>query len=275
MRSAKRSSQQKMNSYRRNRISDSADMPLFVAFVAILLVAVFVFGIDRISGGAVRGYARQGGGMMWAAAAAGTDAVMGSGVLDAKQSLLDENRELKELLATREEESARFAALEDENEALRAVVGLKEEDGVTAPVLSSFSSSPYGTFRIGGGAASGITEGSIALTPGGFVLGAVTFVTPRTATVESYFASDKEIEMQVNGVPFLAKGHGGGNARGEIPRDAVVKEGDVITAPSIDGRPTGIVGRIESASSSAYTTLHIRIPTNLDSLRYVHVLPLP
>jgi cell shape-determining protein MreC len=249
-------------------------MPLYVAFIAIALVAAFVFGIDRISGGAVHGYARQGGSMVWAVASAAGSMVTGSGVLSTKQTLIEENTQLKEEIAKRDENALRYAALADENASLRELLDLASEEGVTAPVLSSFESSPYGTFRIGGGAAAGIEEGSIVLTNGGFVLGSVTFVSPRTATVEAFFAPGKELEMQVNGIPFTADGRGGGNARGEIPRDAKVALNDVVIIPAFGGRTAGIVGKIESASSSAYTTLYIRIPRNLDSLRYVYVLPL-
>jgi cell shape-determining protein MreC len=263
-----------MNSFRRNNYRESNDTPLVVAFVAIFLVAVFVFGIDRISGGAVRGYARQGGGAMWAAASSATGVVTDSGLLNSKRSLVEENTVLREAIEARDEQALRFDALQDENDALRAMLGLATEAGVTVPVLSSFSSSPYGTFRIGGGAALGIEEGSIVLTPGGFVLGSVIFVSPHSATVESFFAADKEIEMQVNGFTFASEGRGGGNARGEIARDATVAENDVVIVPAFGGRPVGLVEHLESASSSAYTTLFIRTPTNLDSLRYVHVLPL-
>lgn len=256
------------------RYSTEKDMPLFVAFIAILLVAAFVFGIDTISGGAVRGYARQGGGAIWATASAAISTVTGSGALNAKQTLIEENKQLKEEIAKRDEQTWRFASLQKENDSLRSMLGLLAEEGMSVPVLSSFGSSPYGTFRIGGGAAGGLEEGSIVLTPGGFVLGAITFVSPRTATVESFFSPGKEIEMQVNGVPFVADGRGGGNARGEVPRNAEVAVNDAIIVPAFGGRTAGIVGKIESASSSAYTTLYIRIPRNLDSLRYVHVLPL-
>lgn len=256
------------------RLNRGNDTPLVIAFIAIFLVAAFVFGIDRISGGAVRGYARQGGGAVWAVASAAAGAVSGSGLLNFKRSLINENTELREAIAILDEQAMRFEALEEENATLRALLGLSDEEGITVPVLSSFSSSPYGTFRIGGGAAVGLEEGSIVLTPGGFVLGSITFVSPRTATVEAFFAADKEIEMLVNDVPFVSKGRGGGNARGEIPRDAIVKIDDVVSVPAFGGRPVGIVGKLESASSSAYTTLYIRTPANLDSLRYVHVLPL-
>lgn len=260
--------------HRSRRFVNEKDMPLFVAFIAILFVAVFVFGIDRISGGAVRSYARQGGGALWALASAGANTLTGSGALRSKQSLVEENALLRDELLKRDENATRYAALMAENESLRAMVGLASEEGVTVPVLSSFTSSPYGTFRIGGGVAVGLQEGSIVLTPGGYVLGAITFVSARTATVEAFFSPGKEIEMQVNGFPFLASGRGGGNARGEIPRDAEVAVNDPVIVPAFGGRTAGIVGKIESASSSAYTTLYIRIPRNLDSLRYVHVLPL-
>lgn len=212
--------------------------------------------------------------MVWTAASAAGSTLTGSGVLNAKQTLIEENTQLKEEIARRDENALRYAALADENASLREMLELASEEGISVPVLSSFESSPYGTFRIGGGAAAGIQEGSIVLTSGGFVLGSVTFVSPRTATVEAFFAPGKEIQMQVNGIPFVADGRGGGNARGEIPRDAKVALNDVVIIPSFGGRTAGIVGSIESASSSAYTTLYIRIPRNLDSLRYVHVLPL-
>jgi cell shape-determining protein MreC len=175
----------------------------------------------------------------------------------------------------REEEAARFKSLQEENDALREMAALAAtEPGVTAPVLSSFDSSPYGTFTIGAGASSGITEGSIVLTQGGFVLGSVTDVAARTATVEAFFAPGKKIDMNVGGVAFVADGRGGGNARGEIARDALVKTGDTVLIPAFAHRPAGIVGELQAASSSAFTTLYIRLPFNLDTLRYVYVLPI-
>ncbi|MFZ2719573.1 MAG: rod shape-determining protein MreC [Minisyncoccia bacterium] len=250
-------------------------MPLFVAFIAILLVAAFVFGIDRVSGGLVRDYAQEGGGVIWSAAASAVSIVTENGGLATRRALEEENTELKDALAMRDEQAARFRAVALENESLREMANLASmEDGITVPVLSSFSSSPYGTFRIGGGAAAGLSEGNIVLTPGGFVLGSITSVSSRGATVEAFFAPEKEIEMQVAGVPFLAEGRGGGNARGEIARDASVRVGDVVTVPAFGGRPSGVIGMLESASSSAYTSIYIRIPRNLDSMRYVHVLSL-
>lgn len=250
-------------------------MPFFVAFIAILFTAGFVFGIDRISGGAVRGYARLGGSAVWTAAAGTTSFFTDSGFFSTRRALEERNRELEESIATYQEQNLRFKSMEEENSLLREMANLAAiEDGITVPVLSSFESSPYGTFRVGGGAIGGIEEGGVVLTPGGFILGAVTFVSPHTATAEAFFAAGKEIEMQVQGVPFVAHGQGGGNARADVPRDAGITEGDIVIVPAFAGRTAGVVGKVESASSSPSATLYIRLPVNLDSLRYVHVLPL-
>ena len=248
-------------------------MPMFVAFVAVLIVVGFIFGIDKLSGGMVRGYARQGGAALSAAASAATSVVTRNGLLSTKRALQDENVQLKDAIQIRDEHAARFKALEDENEALRKMANLAAtEKGITAPVLSSFKASPYGTFTIGAGSVNGVNEGNLVLTEGGFILGAVTGVSPHTATVESFFAPGKEIEMNVDGNTFLAEGRGGGNARGEIARDASVSIGDAVLVPAFASRPAGVIGELQSASSSAFSTLYIRLPLNLESLRYVYVL---
>ncbi len=259
-----------MNSYRRN---NEARASLIVATIAVAGVAMFIFSIDKLSGGLVRGYARQGGAALYAVTAAAGSVITDTGGLSTRVSLARENASLTETLRMRAEQDARFTELQEENERLRELVGLAtSEDGIPVSVLSSFSSSPYGTFRIGGGALRGVSEGDLVLTPGGFVLGAVTFVTPRSATVEAFFAPGKQLEMQVRESPFVAEGRGGGNARGEIPRTAGATVGDVITIPAFEHRPAGIVGEVRSASSSPTATILMRTPVNLDSLRYVYVL---
>ena len=114
-----RFSRTKMNSYLRNKSRNSNDTPLFVAFIAIVLVALFVFGVDKISGGAVRSLARQGGGTLFATVSSALSQVRGSGALSFKRALVEENTQLKDALAQHEEEALRFEFLRAENDALR------------------------------------------------------------------------------------------------------------------------------------------------------------
>ncbi len=255
------------NLYRQN------EPQLFVAFVAILVVAGAIFGVDTLSGGLVRGYAREGGSALWALANSATAFVTESGALSGKRALEEENKALEGELGRRDEYLARFEALEDENAALREMANLAaNESGITASLLSSLWSSPYGTFTIGIGADAGVHEGDVVLTPGGFVLGVVTNVAARTSLVEALFAGGKEIELTTSDIAFTAEGQGGGNARARVPRDAAVEARAVVLVPGLASRPAGIVGAVESASSSAFTSVYIHLPVNVNVLRYVYVV---
>ncbi len=243
-------------------------------FLVLALFAVLVFSVDHVSNGIVRSSLREVGGIASATVASVAHALPKTHGFATRAGLIAENEELRDALARRSEEDARVATLRAENETLRelARVASEEGKGLSAAVLSSFSTSPYGTFTIGAGARHGVREGAAVLTSGGFVLGSVIAVQDRTATVEALFAPGKEIEVAIGNVPLLLRGRGGGNARGEAPRDAGLRVGDVITIPLFASRPGGVVMEINSASSSASATLFVRTPTNLDTLRFVYVV---
>lgn len=252
----------------------SRDTSAARVFLALALCAALVFGVEYVSGGVARATLQEAGGLASASLASVVNALPSAHGFATRAALIAENQTLRDTLAQRAEEDARFASLRAENETLRelARVAAEETAGLSALVLSSFSSSPYGTFVIGAGARHGVKEGATVLTPGGFVLGSVTSVQDRTATVEALFAPGKEIEAAITDVPILLRGRGGGNARGEAPRDAQLQKGDVITVPAFESRPVGIIVELDAASSSAATTLFVRTPANLDTLRFVYVV---
>lgn len=260
-----------MNSYRRNNRRSS---PLLGVLVLVILLCAGLFGIDALTGGALRSYARSSGSVVWTAAAGAADVFKGNGGLSTRAALARENESLRRELALRIEEDARYEAVREENEILRTLADLAaEEEGISARVLTSYRTSPYGTFTINAGAHEGIAEGNIVLTPGGFVLGSITNVDAFSATVESLFAPGKETDFIVGDVAFTAIGRGGGNTKAEISREAAVSEGMFAIAPAYGGRTAGLVGHIEIASSSATQTLFLRIPVNLATLTFVYVVP--
>lgn len=255
--------------HNRRRFSD-ADLSLLSGTLALLAAAALIFGIDTLSAGFVRTNVRAAVGAVLSVVPQNS-----GGILRDRAQLREENAKLRNALSQWEEEHSRFSALAQENALLRemAQLAMSEDVGVSAPVISSFSSSPYGTFVIGVGEGDGVHVGDLVLSPGGFVLGIVVNAQRETATVETLFAPQKSLEMIVGDIAFLAEGRGGGNARGEIPREALVQKGAVVIAPEFYGRPAGIVGEIVSASSSAVATIFIRVPTNLNTLRFVYVIP--
>lgn len=257
-----------MNLYRRN------DRRSFFAplVIAALIIVSFVFGIDYASGGFVRSVVRS---AVFSVVGniPGSDTLIG--YLASRGALQRENQELKDALARLAEQSAYIDSVVAENETLRALTILEEGPGIGARVLSSFDVSPYGTFVIKGGADVGIAQGSIVVTPGGFVLGRVSDVGSDTSVVESLFAPRATHSLVIGSVVFSAEGRGGGYARGRVPRESPVTFGDTAIAPEFGGKPAAIVLRVDSASTSAESVIHLRHPVNTDALTYVYVIPLP
>ena len=260
-----------MNSYRQNK---SPHRRLF-AFTALVL---FLFLVDVLTGGSVRHQLRGGAVVLrkWSAYIGGS--VAGSGLLSTRASLEAQNRSLAEELAQYEERAGAYEVLRVENEELRSFVRFvdstsREARGVTAPVVSSVRTSPYGTFLIGAGEAEGIVRGSYVLTSGGFVVGTVSDTGAHTATVAEVFAPGASVEAMAGGATFSAAGSGGGNARAKVPRALTIRQNEPVLAPQLGQRPIGIVGSIASSTASASQELFIVLPVNLSSLRYVYILP--
>lgn len=257
-----------MNLYRRNEKT-----PLAGIFAVTFTLAVLLFAVDFTTGGGVREQVRAVGGAGLSVAASAASAVENSGFFTTRRSLEMENESLRRELSLAAELLASAPRLESENESLRAIARLAgSAPGQTARVISSFRTTPYGTFMIDLGRDDGIGEGFLVLTEGGYVLGEVTDVLAREATVRTVFAPGVAVDLVTGNTAFSAEGRGGGNARAEIPREAVVAVGDSVRAPLFANRAAGVIGSIEGASSSATQTLHIRVPANLDSMQFVYVI---
>ncbi|MEK7480279.1 MAG: rod shape-determining protein MreC [Patescibacteria group bacterium] len=259
-----------MNSYRQNE----GRRRLFIATIFVFVV----FGIDALLGGRVRGLVRAGGGSLYSAGARTLSGIADSGFFSSRRTLSENNRSLREQVAELEVRAAAVQVLRDENASLRAVVRLAEaEKGITAPIISSVRSSPFGTFSIGAGTKDGVMEGSLVMTNdaagGGFVVGRVRDVGKRTALVLELFAPNTSVPVVIRGASAFAEGRGGGNARAEIPRGLEVASGDAVTSRLFGGRAVGIVGSVYSDQSSATSEVYIGLPVGLAALQFVYVIP--
>src|SRR3990167_3977923 len=237
---ARRCSRAMMNSYRQNK---SPHRRLF----ALTALVIFLFVVDVLTSGSVRHQLRGGAVVFREWSAYIGRGISGSGFFSTRASLEAQNRSLTEELAQYEERAGAYEVVRSENEQLRAFVRLVESmsrdaQGVTAPVVSSVRTSPYGTFLIGAGAQDGIVRGSLVLTGGGFVVGKVTDMGAHTAVVSEIFAPGSAVEAQVGGAPISAVGSGGGNARAKVPRALSFTISPPVTAPGLGQRAIGIGG---------------------------------
>lgn len=239
----------------------------------VTLVVVIVFLFDIVSGGIVRSGVRTAAGAVWTATGTVRTSIAESGYFRLHRSLASENASLRSEAARYKQEAAGYQVLKRENEELRALLALAQtEKGITAPVISSFRSSPYGTFLVGAGVGDGVTLGSLVLTDGAFVIGVVNDVKMNTTSVSEVFAAGNETDARIGTAVVSVEGRGGGNARALVPRGIAVAAGDAVTSSIYSGRAIGIVGKVESTPTSADQTVYISLPVNVSTLHYVYIL---
>jgi len=243
-------------------------------FATILIVILFI--LDALFGGPLRLALQSGAATVWKVTASARNAITGSGYFTSHRTLAQQNETLEEQLAASQSDAAAYQGLKEENDELRAFLHLASSTpGLTAPIVSSFRASPYGTFMIGAGTADGVVPGSIVMSTEDFAIGTVTSAEVHTALVTGSFASGSSIDVLIGTTAAVANGRGGGNAIAMVPREASIHENDAVVAPSLGSHQIGIVGHVDDSASSAEQTVYIQLPINLSSLRYVYIIPKP
>ncbi|MBI5003605.1 rod shape-determining protein MreC [Candidatus Kaiserbacteria bacterium] len=256
-----------MNLYRRTNSGTKRRLVM-----ATLLVAV-LFAIDLLSGGKVHSLAQNITGDVSGTTVRVFQALKDSGFFRTRASLAAQNQDLQTTIARYQAQADAYKALKEENDQLSLFAHLAQDNsGTTTPVVSSSHSSPYGTFLIGAGATENIKHNALVLSDDRFVVGRVIDVSIHTSLVSQLLSPDKSIDALIGKSPATFVGTASGNAKAQVPRDIKVAVGDVVTSGSVGGRPIGIVGKVVSQSSDAYSTVYMRLPQNVSAMRFVFVL---
>src|SRR3989344_361980 len=247
-------------------------------FIATLIVCALVL-VDALSGGRVRSLVRAVGSNTWGWGISIKNSVYESGFFSTRRWLLAKNAALTEQVAQFQERSAAYRVLKDENNALRKMLrvaeitqGQSKESGITAPIVSSFRASPYGTFQIGAGSADSVAPGDFVLSTENFVIGRIEEVSKNTSLVKEVFAPNASSDAVLRGIGVAILGQGGGNARTDVPRQAEVAVGDPVISPALGSRAIGIVGNVSENSGNAYKRVQIYLPVNLTVLQFVYIV---
>lgn len=168
------------------------------------------------------------------------------------EALLAENEALKEQLAAIEDEARDAYATKQENERLRAALGLVDANEdyqlVDAYIISTSSSDWSNTFTINRGSNIGIQEGMCAITAYGELVGLVSEVGVNYAIVKSVLDSSLEISATI-----AASGHSGmvqgGYASGldgllrmnYLPSSATIRNHDQVVTTGSTVYPRNLV----------------------------------
>ncbi len=168
------------------------------------------------------------------------------------ETLLAENETLKEQLASIEDEARDAYATKQENERLRAALGLVDANEdyklVDAYIISTSSSDWSNTFTINRGSNIGIQEGMCAITAYGELVGLVSEVGVNYSVVKSVLDSSLEISATI-----AASGHSGmvqgGYASGldgllrmnYLPSSATIRNHDQVVTTGSTVYPRNLV----------------------------------
>lgn len=198
------------------------------------------------------------------------------GVLNSKISLLRENDLLKNQIKSKEKDSVFFDMVKKENEELKNVLSRKKADQkfLLGSVLVKPFFSAYDTLVIDVGTVSKVNVGDKVLADGDIFIGYVSEVYEDNSKVVLYSSPGEKVKVLIgdNNIEKEAVGLGGGNFEVEIPREIDIKEGDLITIPSISTNIFGTVEKIEFKESDSFQNILFKNPANIAELKWVEVM---
>ena len=203
------------------------------------------------------------------------------------ESLQAENKELKKQIVAMEEDVRSADSLQRENERLHQLLGLTEEHEdwkrVSAYIISWDSSNWKSAFTIGKGTNSGITEGMVAITEYGQVVGKVTAAGTNWATVTTVLDSALGISATVASTGYtgkvegaLATGSEGLLRMNYLPTDSVLRNNDQVLTTGSTVYPRGLIigyiidADLDETGVAKYAIL--RPAADLDDLEQVFII---
>ncbi len=197
-----------------------------------------------------------------------------------RDTLLEQNRELRDENLRLRAELQKYESLQAENMRLRDLVdsSFKVGDRVLVAELSSVDLDPYKQqVIINKGGVSGVFEGQPVLDANA-VMGQVTNVTPLESTVLLITDTSHALPVQVlrNGLRTIALGTGRIDALKlpYLPTNSDITEGDLLVTSGLGGKfppgyPVATVTRIDRSPDAPFSTIIAQPSAHLDRSREV------
>lgn len=201
--------------------------------------------------------------------------------------VVNENAELREKVARLEKEYREYSEISQENERLRALLGLSQRSEYqyeTAAVISWSASTWSSSFTIGKGTSSGLKLGDCVVTETGYVVGKITEITAANATVTTILDSSSSVSAAIykTGATAVAQGDFELMRQGLLALRYLSDETDFVRGDTIvtSGKggvyPRGLViGYVEDVTYSASgidLQASVRPAAEMEDLLYVFVI---
>ncbi|MES2087495.1 MAG: rod shape-determining protein MreC [Patescibacteria group bacterium] len=161
-----------------------------------------------------------------------------------------------------------------ENDTLKTLLGRTNgEKSVLASVLSRPGHTAYDSFVVDAGKNDGVKKGDLVLVQD-FAIGTVEEVFNRYAKISlfSSFGESVLVRVGTSGVDTEALGRGAGNFSIKLPKEILVKPGDVIKSTGLYPKFYGVVGDVEQTETSAFQSILFTLPVNLNIVDQVLIL---
>lgn len=191
-----------------------------------------------------------------------------------KESLYAENAELKESLERLSLQLENQKLITEENARLKEIFGRVEgKETVLARVLAKPNRSLYDTLVIDIGLENKVKEGDLVVVSQS-VIGKIARISENSSKVKLFSSPGEEINVYIGekNIPTVAYGLGAGNFEIKLPKDAEVKEGDIVSSPESGAEVLGLVGAIEKKESDSFQKIFVKSPINISELRWVEVI---
>lgn len=186
--------------------------------------------------------------------------------------LLDENRELKSEILRLEKEISSRDLLRVENESLRQICKIDQDEGmeyIVSEVIARPPKIPYDTIRINKGYTDNIIEGKKVFS-NNYYIGIVDTTDSLQSTV-SLIGNNGEIPVIIGDSEGLIKPLKGLSYVGEFSSTSEINIGDTVVLSDDRDNPFAQVTHIEKDNNEPSITVYINIPISLSSMRYVSV----
>lgn len=184
------------------------------------------------------------------------------------KKVLDLEEEVRKLKI----ENLKVQILENENKELRFIHESSEnKNSIFGKVLLRPPYSPYDTITIDIGGE--VVNVGSKIYYGDILIGSIAEVTPRYSVANLVSSPDNNMPVRIRGeIDAVAVGRGGGRMIIEIPKDAEVSEGDVITDSSSGISIVGIVSTIDFNEADSFKTVYTAFPVSLGQMPFVEIV---
>jgi cell shape-determining protein MreC len=261
-----------MNYLRDNRLAASRrqnKIKSIVFFIAIIVVIILVrkpiFNIFSV-------FLKSIGVPVWKTSNVVKDDI--SNALLTKKSLLAENQKLNDQLMEGLALSVDRKVLLDENKELKDILGRRgTKNLLLSAILAKPNKSPYDSLVIDIGVDQGLQTGQRVFAYGNIFIGTITGVYANTSLVKllSTPGESTDVVMGDKNAFVQAIGRGGGNFEITLSKDLSIENGAEAVLPGIVSYVVAVAGQIISDPRDPFQKILLTSPVNVQDLKFVQV----